>query len=58
MFPCEYCGLFKNTCFKEQLQTAGSKTPVRGFASQFNHVPVAGEVEEKEKLKNLLNCDK
>ena len=47
MFPCEYCGLFKNTYFKEHLRTAGSKTPVGGFASPFNHVPVAGEVEEE-----------
>ena len=31
MFYCEFGELFKNTYFKEHLQTAGSKTRVRGF---------------------------
>ena len=29
MFSCEFCELFKNTCFVEDLQTAGSETPDR-----------------------------
>ena len=31
LFSCKFCDLFKNTCFKERLRTAGSKTLVRGF---------------------------
>ena len=27
MFPCEFCELFKNTYFLEDLQTAGPETP-------------------------------
>ena len=30
VFPCEFCELFKNTYFVEDLQTAGSATPERG----------------------------
>ena len=30
VFPCEFCELFKNTYFVEDLQTAGSETPERG----------------------------
>ena len=29
MFSYEFCELFKNTCFVEDLQTAGSETPDR-----------------------------
>ena len=29
MFSCEFCELFKNTCFAEDLQTAGFETPGR-----------------------------
>ena len=29
MFFCEFCELFKNTCFVEDLKTAGSETPDR-----------------------------
>ena len=29
MFSCEFCELFKNTCFVEDLQTAGFETPGR-----------------------------
>ena len=29
MFPCEFCELFKNIYFVEDLQTAGSETPER-----------------------------
>ena len=36
MFSCEFCELFKNTYLTEDLQTAGSETPVRG--SVFNKV--------------------
>ena len=31
MFFCEFCELFKDTYFVEDLQTAGSETPVRGY---------------------------
>ena len=31
MFSCEFCELFKNTYFVEDLQATGSETPVRGF---------------------------
>ena len=27
MFSCKFCELFKNTCFVEDLQTAGFETP-------------------------------
>ena len=36
MFSREFCELFKNTYFVEDLRTAGSETPVRG--SLFNKV--------------------
>ena len=36
MFSCEFCELFKNTYFVEDLQTAGYETLVRG--SLFNKV--------------------
>ena len=36
MFSCEFCELFKNTYFAEDLQTAGYETLVRG--SLFNKV--------------------
>ena len=36
MLSCEFCELFKNTYFLEDLQTASSETPVRG--SFFNKV--------------------
>ena len=36
MFSCKFCKLFKNTDFVEDLQRAGSETPVRG--SLFNNV--------------------
>ena len=29
MFACAFCELLKNTCFVEDLQTAGSETPGR-----------------------------
>ena len=29
MFSCEFCELFKNTCFVEDLQRAGFETPGR-----------------------------
>ena len=29
MYSCEFCELFKNTCFVEDLQTAGFDTPGR-----------------------------
>ena len=32
VFSREYCELFKNTYFVEDLQTAGSETPVRGLS--------------------------
>ena len=30
MFACEYCEIFKNTYFEEELQTAASKICIRG----------------------------
>ena len=32
VFSCEFCELFKNTYFVEDLWTAGSETPVRGLS--------------------------
>ena len=31
MLSSEFCEFFKSTYFEEELRTAGSKTPVRGF---------------------------
>ena len=36
MFSCEFCELFKNTFFVEDLRNSGSETPLRG--SLFNKV--------------------
>ena len=59
MFPHEFCELFKNTYFVEDLGTAGSETPVQQslFSKNSQETPEACNFIKKETLAQVFSFE-
>ena len=59
MFSHEFCELFKNTYFVEDLRTAGSETPVRRslFNKNSQETPEACNFIKKETLAQVFSFE-